>query len=105
MKENQFVLCFDLQKVLPTPYGEHADFYYVSKLSTYNFTCYDLHSKQGFCYVWDETVAKRGASEIGSCMYKHISLNCTTHPETEITCFCDSCPGQNRNRFLLNNKL
>ena len=94
---DQKVLCFDLQKVLPTPYGENGALYYFSKFSVYNFTCFDLIFKQGYCYMWDESIAKRGASEVASCIYSHINDHCKDC--SVLSLFADNCPGQNKNRL------
>ena len=34
--------CFELQKVLQTPYGEIGDLHYYSKFTVYNFTCFKM---------------------------------------------------------------
>ena len=36
------IICFDFQKVLTTPKTEASSLYYKRKLSTYNFTIYDI---------------------------------------------------------------
>lgn len=61
--------CFDLQKVILIPYSEVSVFYYKSKLSVFNFTVFDLISKQGYSFIWHEQIAKRGANEVASCLY------------------------------------
>ncbi|CAG9760447.1 unnamed protein product [Ceutorhynchus assimilis] len=66
------VACFDLQKVLITPACEISSFYYKSKLATYNFTIYDLGNNKGHCYVWNESIARRGPNEISSCLLNFI---------------------------------
>ncbi|KAL0879792.1 hypothetical protein ABMA27_003503 [Loxostege sticticalis] len=55
---------FDFQKVLTCPHGEISILYYKRKLSAFNFTVFNLGQKKAVCYIWDETVAKRGANEI-----------------------------------------
>ncbi|CAH1111545.1 unnamed protein product [Psylliodes chrysocephalus] len=70
---NICVYSYDLQAVLPTPCGDVNAFYYKSKLSTLNFTIFDLKDKKGYCYLWHEAIAKRGANEISSCVYKFIA--------------------------------
>jgi len=54
------IAVFDLQKVLTTPQGEASSFYYKRKFSVYNFTVYDIGKKLGYCYIWNESEAKRG---------------------------------------------
>lgn len=46
-------------------------------------------------YVWDETVASRGAQEIGSCIRKHLLSH--VQKAKHIIAFSDACGGQNRN--------
>ncbi|CAH1171175.1 unnamed protein product [Phaedon cochleariae] len=94
---NNSVYCYDLQAVLPTPCGDVNAFYYRSKLSTLNFTIFDLKNKRGYCYLWHEAIAKRGANEICSCVYKFI----TEHRDrNDIIFYSDNCVGQNKNKFI-----
>ena len=58
------VACFVLQQVLNCPKGEVSNFYYKRKLSAYNFTVYDLNTKDAFCYMWTKADAKRGSCDI-----------------------------------------
>lgn len=71
---NGIILCatFDFQKVLSCPHGQMSVLYYKRKLSCYNFTIFDVSTKKGYCYVWDESVAKRGSNEVASCLYNFI---------------------------------
>uniref|UniRef100_A0A6P7GQ04 Uncharacterized protein LOC114345060 n=1 Tax=Diabrotica virgifera virgifera TaxID=50390 RepID=A0A6P7GQ04_DIAVI len=71
IQSNGSIICatFDFQKVLTCPHGQMSILYYKRKLSCYNFTVYDMAAKEGYCYVWDESVAKRGTNEVASCLY------------------------------------
>ena len=91
------VISFDLQKVLATPFGENGDFYFVSILSTYNFTCYYLRAKQVYCFVCGHNVVKRGVCEVSSCKYLLLDDICKAH-----ILFADNCPGQNQNCSIFN---
>ena len=51
----------------------------------YNLTITDFVNKDGFCYTWDQTTAKQGANEIGSCIYFQGKKY---------------YPGQNKNRYI-----
>ena len=74
VKENKkMCVAFDLQKVLIEPYGDHALFYYKRNLSIYNLTLCNLVTKQGYCCVWDQTIAKRGSNEVSSCLYNYVN--------------------------------
>jgi len=45
-------------------------------------------------YVWDETIASRGAQEIVSCILKHVK---NLRSERHIIAYSDMCAGKNRN--------
>lgn len=64
--------CFDLQKTLNVPRGETSAFYYKRALSVFNFTIFDIRNTKGYCYLWTEETAKKGANEIGSCLLQFI---------------------------------
>uniref|UniRef100_A0A6P7G6N3 Uncharacterized protein LOC114334635 n=1 Tax=Diabrotica virgifera virgifera TaxID=50390 RepID=A0A6P7G6N3_DIAVI len=63
---------YDLQKTLLCPKAEVSLLYYRRKLACYNLTVYDAANKQGYCYMWPESLACRGACEIGSCILSFI---------------------------------
>ncbi|CAH1634672.1 unnamed protein product [Spodoptera littoralis] len=90
---------FDFEKVLQCPHGNINIFYYKRKLSSYNFTVYDMAKRKAVCYMWDESVAKRGANEVSSCLYNFIKTN-IDRGATEFRFWSDNCPGQNRNRYV-----
>ena len=92
-------MSFDLLKVRLTLYGGNREFFYVSKLSVSNFTCYNLCKKQSYCFMWYETVAMRGASEVSSCLFLLLKDICKI-PGLNLTLFTDNYIGQSRNRYL-----
>ncbi|XP_050300714.1 uncharacterized protein LOC126739194 isoform X1 [Anthonomus grandis grandis] len=96
--ENTQVLCFDLQAVLTTPCGEISTFYYKRSLSSYNFTIFDIKDKLGHCFFWYEGIAKRGANEIGSCIYNFFRSDACK--SENVIFYSDNCAGQNKNKFL-----
>ena len=63
-------ITFDLEAVLYTPCSKVRTLFYKRKLCTYNLTTFDLANKEGQCYMWDKTLAKRGSNEIGSGLIK-----------------------------------
>lgn len=99
LEENSstLVCCYDLQAVLSTPCGEISSFYYMRKLSTFNFTIYDITEKEGHCFVWHEALAKRGCNEIASCVLEFLKLN---RRQKNIIFYSDNCCGQNKNRYI-----
>lgn len=90
---------FDFQKVLSCPQGQISIFYYKRKLSCFNFTIFDMGHKQAICYMWDETISKRGANEVSSCLLDFVKENANNGVD-EIRFWSDNCPGQNRNRII-----
>lgn len=66
---------FDMQQVLSVPKCNVGVSYYKLKLSTYNFTIYNLASKECQCFMWNECIARRGSSEIGSCLLKFVECH------------------------------
>lgn len=102
---------FDLQKTLETPSLSTNVAYYKRQLWTYNLCVYDEIHKVAYMYIWNESIASRGAQEIGSALlyhFKHHLPDTTNH----IILYSDSCGGQNRNikltlmlkKFLCDNK-
>ncbi|XP_062715776.1 uncharacterized protein LOC134291697 [Aedes albopictus] len=90
---------FGLQQVLQVPYDpKNNALFYKRKLSTYNFTIYDMVSKQGNCFMWNETEGGRGSCEIASSIY--VFLKSLPVETTEVVFYSDRCGGQNLNKFV-----
>jgi len=64
------MITFDFQQNLPTPHLHHNDIFYLRQLWTYNFGIHDCINEQGYMFLWSETTAKRGSSEVASCPHK-----------------------------------
>jgi hypothetical protein len=108
--------CFDFQKILNCPTGEASVLYYKRKLAVYNFTIFDVGSNVGTCFVWDESLAKRGSNEVGSCVMNWMTEKASEGVKQvrvlkivfllftlffkQVTLFSDNCAGQNRNRYI-----
>lgn len=105
---------YDLEAVLPSPRGDTSAFYYYkSKLNSYNFTIVELTKKTPeenkkhppydhvHCFFCNETDAKRGSIEIGSCVYKYLKMidQIATRP-VNIIFYSDNCGGQAKNKFI-----
>lgn len=96
--EDRIVCSYDLQAVIPLPNGNVSTFYYKSKLNVYNFTIFDIHNKQGYSYIWNETIAKRGADEISTCVFDFLNQHCIGK---DVVFYSDNCAAQNKNKFLI----
>lgn len=96
-EDPSFLTCtFDLQSVLHIPSSDVSLFYYSRKICVYNLTIYVGDGEEAHCFTWNELHGKRGSNEIGSILYKFLlSLPATVK---EISLFCDTCGGQNRNQ-------
>lgn len=92
-------ICFDLQKMLPTPILTCTRIYYSRQLWTYNFNVHDIGTGNAFMFMWHEAQASRGCEEIVSCLLQYIkSLPPTV---THLTAFSDNCGGQNKSHITV----
>lgn len=90
------VATFDLQKVFFSPYGENGEFIFRRKHRAYNLSIFQSVAKIGYCYVWDETIAKKGASEVASCVFKFIETK-VAEGYKDFRVMSDNCWCQNKN--------
>jgi len=93
------VMCFDYEKLLNCPKADASIFYYTRKLGVCNFTLVDCGRRKPVCYVYDQTVARRGANEVASFLY-HAHEERAKDGIVEIRSYSDNCPGQNKNRTV-----
>lgn len=97
--DNQVALCFDLQKMMPTPHVTNSKAYYYRQLWTYNLNIHNLATGNAQMYIWHEGQASRGCQEIASCLLKFVN----TLPQNvkHITAFSDNCGGQNKSHIIV----
>lgn len=91
---------FDLQQVIQLPISKESALFYRRRLSAFNFTIYNIGDKECFCFLWDETISKRGASEISTCVARYLN-ELDTRGIKEVRLFADGCSGQNRNTIVV----
>ena len=93
------MISFDFEQNLPTPNLHHNDVFYARQLWTYNFGIHDCVAEKGYMYMWDETVAKRGSSEVASCL-QHF-FRAYRMGARSLVSFSDGCGGQNKNLTIV----
>lgn len=98
--ESVEAICMDFQKNLNVPNITTNDAYYKRKLGYYLFNIHMLSNSSSKFYVYDETIAKKGADNVASMLYDFIMFHL---PDTvkKLSIFCDSCGGQNKNYVVI----
>ena len=86
-------LTFDMEKTLPLPKIPTNIVFYKRQLWLYNCGVHSGKTGKGFCYVWVEGTAGKGAQEVGSALRKHLSLNLDLKVK-ELVLWSDSCGHQ-----------
>lgn len=89
-------ITFDMEKTLPLPRISTNVVFYKRQLWLYNEGVYSGKGDKGFCYIWVEGEAGKGAQEVGSVLRRHVKEELP--PNTKhLILWSDSCGGQNRN--------
>lgn len=104
MDNTMKVFCVDVQAVLLAPKLNVSLAYYKIKLKLHNFTSYDLVTRKGRCYLWDEVNGGLEAEVFASLYVDLIKTEferSTTHL-TKIVLWSDGCCYQNRNQVVAN---
>ena len=103
--KNIIILCVDLQQVLFCPNLTHSSVFYQRQLSNYNFAIHDMGTGEVTMCVWHECQAKRGSTEISSCILKYLLDRFSvlqSGEERKLVIWSDQCTGQNNNWRMLN---
>jgi len=98
-ESEQLTLAFDLQQALPTPKLNVGPAFYKRKIMTYNVGIHNCGQNTAVMMLWPETVAGRGADEIGSCILKY--FNSVTVSSRKLVVYSDNCSGQNKNFTIM----
>lgn len=88
-------LTYDMEKTLPLPRIPTSIVFYKRQLWLYNCGIHAGSTDNGYCYVWLEGEAGRGAQEVGSCLINYIKHK--MGPKEHLVLWSDCCGGQNRN--------
>ncbi|KAE8738985.1 hypothetical protein FOCC_FOCC015530 [Frankliniella occidentalis] len=98
-KDNK-TLCvahFDYEKNLICPKADTSVFYCRRKLCVINFTLVDVGKYLDNCYVYDETIGRKGSNEVSSFLLHFIERKVETGIK-EFRFYSDNCGGQNKNK-------
>ena len=97
------VWTMDLQAVLLCLKTMASTMYYKTKLQVHNFTLYDLASKKGYCYLWNETEGDLRSEVFAYLQYQHFEKVLSDNPTLqEIVIWSDGCGYQNRSIAIAN---
>ena len=97
------VWTMDMQAVLLCPKSKASSLYYKTKLQVHNFTLYNLKTKEGYCYTWDETQGDVSSIVFAYLQSKHFKMILDTNPFIEnLIIWSDGCGYQNRNSTVSN---
>ena len=95
-KDNVLSAAYDLEKVLLCPHGQ-TFFLLFEKIKIAQLHQTNIQSMETECFVWHEGDAKKGSSEIATCLQTYIN----NKNVTDIHLFSDRCGGQNMNRMVM----
>lgn len=98
--EGTMTVTCDLQQVMSAPRFFAGSSYYKRKLNVYNFTVYEVTTREGYCYTWTEAECHRGANDVASCLVKYLHKIDAEESYTRVVIYSDTCGGQNRNRIV-----
>lgn len=89
-------ITMDFQKNLNVPNISTNDAYYRRKLSFFMFNIHQLSDSESYFFTYPETSGKKGADEVCSFLWDYVCNHLATDVQ-DLTIFCDSCGGQNKN--------
>lgn len=94
------VLSFDYEQNLPLPLVPSGSVFYSRQLWMYNFCIHSGTTGISHFYMYDETLARRGPSEVVS--FLHHYLDHYLSPDVrKLYLFSDNCGGQNKNKTMM----
>ncbi|XP_064112225.1 uncharacterized protein LOC135219404 [Macrobrachium nipponense] len=100
---NKSVWTMDLQAFLLCPKTMASSMYYKTKLQVHNFTLYNLHSKNGYCYLWNETEGDLRSEVFAYLQYHHFEKIILDNSNLqELVIWSDGYGYQNRSITIAN---
>lgn len=102
------LLVIDMGQNAATPYlggDQFGDFYYMTPLTHLIFGVACPAEEHMNTYIWEESVANRGADNIISCLYMDLVrrgvIGNTGRPLKHLAVAADNCSGQNKNKAMI----
>jgi hypothetical protein len=87
----------DLQSVLLCPRSNVSALYYKMKLSVHNLTILNVGTKEGFCFLWNETEGGLSSNEFATLISSFVLSQLPLPAEKEkLVLYSDGCSYQNR---------
>ncbi|GFN93547.1 hypothetical protein PoB_002005300 [Plakobranchus ocellatus] len=100
------VWTMDLQSVLLSPKTQASALYYKTKLAVHNMTYFNLKSKEGFYYVYDETNGDLSGDMFASLHFNHFYRYLELNPGIKkLIIWSDGCGYQNKSHCIANSFL
>lgn len=90
---------YDLEQVIYLTKSLQSDIFYKHRLSNYNFTIYELASRDGWCFLLHECETGRGSCEISSHFHRCLCI-LDERGVKQVEFYCDRCVGQNKNLII-----
>ena len=90
---------FDLEQVIYLPKSPQSQIFYKRRLSNFNFTVYELASRDGWCFLSHEGETRRGSCEIASYLHRYL-CSLDERGVKQVEFYCDGCTGQNKNSII-----
>ena len=92
-----------MQKIIDLPKAPMNILYHSRKIIFYYFRISQikLNFQYNYLYVWTEYDGARGSDKIMNMLLNFIKLKPDKDSINSFSFFCDSCPGQNKNKNLL----
>ena len=104
--EDISVWTMELESVLMCPKTKSSAMYYSTNLVVYNMTYFNLKTKEGYCYVFDETNGDLSGQMFGYLHYNHFSRYLDANPDiAKIVIWSDGCGYQNKCATIANSLL
>ena len=94
------ILAFDFEQNLPLLHLPVGEIFYLRQLWLYAFGVHCCSDDSASIFYWDETVAKKGANEVISCLDYYFTRTLPDEVDT-LNLYSDGCGGQNKNRFVI----